>query len=240
MLVAKRRSSGIGSIAVVTQRLSQDNAFRRVLCACRPPIAANVNYNFTMRAMYVLVATSSRNIGARPYAVNMKLHIGGATLAACLILLSGCGTPAQQSAVSPSPTPTPTPTASVAQFASIITEHEQDWRDYEENIGACAFASIGTTATDFAKRTACRYTVQTVTLTAKTAARDIRKLPEPPSEIDALVTRTLASLDTIGKNDATAACKDTESVSCDAAETQANGDIRPLVSILDAWKPYTR
>jgi len=178
---------------------------------------------------------------ARPYAVNMKMHIGGATMAACLILLTGCAsTQAATSAPSPTPTPTPTPTATVAQYASIITENEQEWRDYEENIGACAFASIGTTATDFAKRTTCRFTAQTVTLTAKTAARELRKLPAPPAEVSTLVKRTLTSLDTIAKNDASTACKDTENAACDAAETQANGDIRPLIPILDAWKPYTR
>ncbi|WP_426986566.1 hypothetical protein [Pseudarthrobacter sp. Y6] len=170
----------------------------------------------------------------------MKSNIGGATLVACMIFLSGCGAPAQSAAESPTPTPTPTPTASVTQFASIITENEQAWRDYEENIGTCAFASIGTTAADFAKRLTCRYTAQTVTLTAKTAARELRKLPTPPPEIDTLVSRTLRTLDVIGKNDASAACKETESETCDAAETQANGDIRPLIPILDAWKPYTR
>lgn len=172
------------------------------------------------------------------YAVSMKAHFGGATLAACLVLLSGCATPAAQTATSP--TPTPTPTATVAQFASIITEQEQQWRDYEENVGACAFASVGTSAMDFAKRTTCRYTTQTVTLTAKTAARQIRSLAAPPTEISTLVSRTLGSLDTIAKNDASAACKETESESCDAAETQANGDIRTLIPVLDAWKPYTR
>lgn len=185
----------------------------------------------------------SSNVGAHPYAVTMKANIGGAALVACLILLSGCAAPAaQQSAVSPSPTPTPTPTptATVAQFASIITENEKEWRDYEENIGACAFASIGTTAIDFANRTTCRFTAQTVTLTAKTAARNLRALPQPPAEIDPLIARTLRSLDVIAKNDASAACKDTQSAACDAAETQANGDIRPLIPILDAWKPYTR
>ncbi|MDQ0769555.1 hypothetical protein QF031_002304 [Pseudarthrobacter defluvii] len=174
----------------------------------------------------------------RPYAVNMKMHIGGATLAACPIL-SGCAEP-QAVSSTPTATPTPTPTATVAQFASIITENEQEWREYEENIGECAFASIGTTATDFAKRTTCRFTAQTVTLTAKTAARQIRALPKPPSEISTLVNRTLGTLDTIALNDASAACKETESASCDAAETRANGDIRPLIPILDAWKPYTR
>lgn len=180
----------------------------------------------------------------RPYAVTMKTHIGGAALAACIILLTGCSGSTQAASTSPStsptPTPTPTPTASVAQYASIITENEQALRDYEKNIVDCAFASIGTKPIDYAKRTACRFSAQTVTLTSKTAAREIRKLPKPPAEIDTLVTRTLSSLDLIGKNDASAACKDTESASCDAAETQANGDIRLLTPVLDAWKPYTR
>lgn len=86
----------------------------------------------------------------------------------------------------------------------------------------------------------CRFTAQTVTQTAKTAARELRGLSKPPAEIDPLVARTLRSLDVLGKNDAVGACKDIESESCDAAETQANGDIRTLVPVLDAWKPYTR
>lgn len=187
--------------------------------------------------------TRNKYVVYSTYAVIMKAHIGGAALAACLLIITGCAAPqAASSATSPTPTatPTPTPTASIAQYASVITERETTWRDYEENIGTCAFASIGKTPTDFAKRTACRFTAQTVTVTAKTAARELRALPKPPAEIDALVTRTITSLDRIGKNDATTACKDTESESCDAAETQANGDIRPFISVLDAWKPYTR
>ncbi|MBT2568090.1 hypothetical protein J7I84_16615 [Arthrobacter sp. ISL-85] len=173
----------------------------------------------------------------------MKTHIGGAALAACIILLTGCSGSTQAASTSPSatptPTPTPTPTASVGQYASIIAENETAWRDYEDKIVDCALASIGTKPLDYAKRTACRFTVQTVTVTAKTAAREIRQLPKPPAEIDTLVTRTLSALDVIGKNDATTACKDTESDSCDAAETQVNGDIRLLTPVLDAWKPYT-
>lgn len=141
---------------------------------------------------------------------------------------------------SPTPTPSPTATATTAQFASIITEREADWRDYEDNIVDCALASIGKAPIDSVKRTTCGFTVQTVTLTAKQAAVEMRKLPSPPSEVQALVTRTLSALDVLAKNPSVTACKDTKSDACDAAITQANGEIRPLISVLDAWKPYTR
>ncbi|MCT9871757.1 hypothetical protein [Paenarthrobacter aurescens] len=160
--------------------------------------------------------------------------------------LTGCSSagsepaPVTSTAVTAAPTPTPTPTTSVEQFASIITEREEAWREYEDNIVACALASIGDTAIDFAKRTTCGYTVSTVVLTAKQAAVQIRKLPTPPAELQSLVARTLTNLDVLAKNPAPTACEDKESEACDAAITQANGEIRPLITVLDAWKPYTR
>ncbi|MFK0002541.1 hypothetical protein [Paenarthrobacter sp. NPDC090522] len=160
--------------------------------------------------------------------------------------LSGCGGAsgaAQADSVTSAtatPTPSPTPTATVAQFASIITEREADWRDYEDNIVDCALASIGKTAIDSVKRTTCGYSVSVVVLTAKQAAVQIRKLPAPPAEVQSLVTRTLTHLDVLAKNPAPTACEDKQSEACDAAITQANGEIRPLITVLDAWKPYTR
>lgn len=186
-----------------------------------------------------------KNVSRQPYALSMKALLGGAALAASILVLTGCAGssstagPSSQPA-SVTPTPTPTPTASIAQFASILTEREKGWRDYEANIMDCAFASIGTAPIDSMKRTTCGYTVQTITLTAKQAAVEIRRLPAPPKEIESLVARTLRSLDTIAKNDTPTACKDTQSATCDAAITQANGDIRFLTPVLDAWKPYTR
>jgi hypothetical protein len=133
----------------------------------------------------------------------------------------------------------PTPTATTAQFASILSESETDWREYEDNITKCAFASIGTTVTDNIDMMTCSLTVQTVTITAKTAAKDIRKLPAPPAEVAPLVKRTLVALDALADSKAsTTTCADARSEACDAAITKANGDIRPLVSVLDAWKPY--
>jgi hypothetical protein len=139
-----------------------------------------------------------------------------------------------------SPTPSPTPTATVAQFASILTEGEKSWRDYNDDIVKCAFASIGETPTDKANQISCKFTAQTVTITAKTAARKFRALPTPPTEISSLNTRTLAALDSLAAIDATTACKDMQSQACDDAETLANGAIRPLISVLDAWRPYTK
>ncbi|MGF6834551.1 hypothetical protein QF015_002734 [Paenarthrobacter sp. TE4293] len=160
------------------------------------------------------------------------------------VALAGCGGPggAAQADQAPSATatPTPTPAASVAQFASIITEREEARREYEDNIVECALASIGDTAIDFAKRTTCGYTVSTVALTAKQAAAQMRKMPTPPAEVQSLVARTLTNLDVLAKNPAPTACEDKQSEACDAAITQANGEIRPLITVLDAWRPYTR
>ncbi|MCX8454606.1 hypothetical protein [Paenarthrobacter ureafaciens] len=173
-----------------------------------------------------------------------KLLLVGAVLIS--VGLTGCGGASEASqvekttAAAASPTSTSTPTATVAQFASIITEREADWREYEDNIVDCALASIGKTAIDSIKRTTCGYSVTVVVLTAKQAAAQIRKLPTPPAEVQSLVKRTLTNLDALAKNPAPTACEDKQSEACDAAITQANGEIRPLITVLDAWKPYTR
>lgn len=169
----------------------------------------------------------------------MKSLLGGALLL-CLLSVSACGSSAPAAApVTASATPTPTPTATVSQFASIIAEREQAWRDYEADITDCAFASMGTSGLDQAKHTACTFTVGTVTITAQSAVKEILRLPSPPSEIRDLVDRTISVLEPLGDNPAAAtACEDKKSEACDAALTKANGDIRRVTSVLDAWKPY--
>lgn len=174
-----------------------------------------------------------------------KLYPLAAGLVFVALSLTACGGSAPAAAPSPStslasPTPSPTPTATTAQFASILAEGETNWREYNDNIGKCAFASISMQPIDQAQTIACRFNAQTVTITAKTAARNFRALPTPPAEISALHSRTLKALDSLAAVDASAACKDTSSQTCDDAETLANGAIRPLVSVLDAWRPYMK
>ncbi|CAH0287046.1 hypothetical protein SRABI83_04094 [Arthrobacter sp. Bi83] len=169
----------------------------------------------------------------------MKSLLGGALLL-CLLSVTACGSSAPAAAPNTTPveTATPTPTATVSQFASVIAEHEKSWRDYEEKIVDCAFAGISSAAIDQVKRTTCTYTASTVTLEAQTALRDIMKLPSPPAEIKDLVNRTITVLEPLGDNQASTACSDQTSEACDGAITKANGDIRPVTSVLDAWKPY--
>ncbi|MCY1238759.1 hypothetical protein D9M72_515160 [compost metagenome] len=81
-------------------------------------------------------------------------------------------------------------------------------------------------------------TVQTATITAKTAAKNLRTLPKAPAEITSLLDRTLRVLDPLADNDAAKVCSDTESRACDATITKANGDVRFVTSVLDAWKPH--
>lgn len=161
-----------------------------------------------------------------------------------MLALSACGTGSAAAGTSPSstpsstPTPTPTPTSTVSQFASIVAEYEQGWRGYEEKITDCAFASIGTTPMDGVTRLTCSMTVQTATITASTAAKRMRTLPEAPAEVTTLVERTLKALDPLADNNAVDVCDKPESEACDAAITKANGDVRFVTSVLDAWKPY--
>ncbi|WP_427174458.1 hypothetical protein [Arthrobacter sp. 92] len=83
-------------------------------------------------------------------------------------------------------------------------------------------------------------TVVTVTLTAKNAIRDIVALPKPNPEVSRLVDRAIADLTPLSNVDAVTACKDPNSAACDEKETLANGQIRDVVSMLDAWAPYMR
>lgn len=174
----------------------------------------------------------------------MKKHYPiAAGLIVAALSLSACGGTTAASEATPtaaSPTPSPTPTATVAQFASILTEQEKNWRDYNDNITTCAFASISTKPLDQMQTLTCKFSAMTVTLTAKTAAKNLRALPTAPAEISSLTSRTLSALDSLAAIDATTACKDTNSQACDDAETLTNGAIRPLISVLDAWRPYTR
>lgn len=84
-----------------------------------------------------------------PLALRFAAHtLGGilkrlVTLAVAAILaLSACGSESMESPSTPTPTPVPTveATATPAQFASIIAEHERNWRDYEDNMTDCAMA----------------------------------------------------------------------------------------------------
>lgn len=158
-----------------------------------------------------------------------------------ILMLTACGGTAQSTpaTATPSPTPTPTPTAKPAQFASILSENEKNWRDYEDNISECAFARVvGKSAMDAVKVTTCGMTVVIVTLNAKSAIKAINALPTPDAEVKTLVDRTLTALEPLSKIESVNACSDQKSETCSAAETEANGAIRGVTVVLDAWAPY--
>jgi hypothetical protein len=165
-----------------------------------------------------------------------------ALIAAATIVtaLSGCSSAAPAAETSPTPTQTPTsvPTATPRQFASIIAQYDKTWRDYADNIVKCSLADVQTDTISSMERITCSMTAETVTLDAKSAIRDIVKLPKPDPEVSDLVTRTLDTLTPLSNIDAMTQCKDMTSASCDEAKTAVNGAIRPVVSVLDAWKPY--
>lgn len=164
-----------------------------------------------------------------------------APLATAALLLTGCGSPSQApAATSAAPLAIPA-TATPQQLASIITENEASWREYEDNIVDCALADVmGEGALDEVKVMTCRTAASTVTLMANNAARSMRALSAPPADMKDLVARTLVALDTLGASGADESCgSDRESDACDNDSTIANGAIRPVISVLDAWKPYT-
>ncbi|MCC9068853.1 hypothetical protein [Arthrobacter cryoconiti] len=126
-------------------------------------------------------------------------------------------------------------------MASIISEYENDWREYDAKIVDCALSEVlGSSVLDKIKAKTCRVTAATASINANLAAKNIRKLDTPPKEMGALVARTLAALDSLAATGAGKSCvTDNESVECGNDATKVNGAIRPVVSVLDAWKPYT-
>lgn len=174
----------------------------------------------------------------------MKLFISAMAIAGALAL-TGCSaaapvgnaaTSAPPAAVTSAPT---VASASASQYASIISEHEQDWRDYSDGAQECVSASYDESALGQAKQTACGYRVRTIAITAKTASKDLTALDSPPAEVASLVSRTVGVLDLIDEADADVACETGTTEECGVATMSTNIYARELTSILDAWKPYT-
>ncbi|WP_343319262.1 hypothetical protein AAFM46_02180 [Arthrobacter sp. TMP15] len=128
------------------------------------------------------------------------------------------------------------PTAS--QFASIISEQEADWREYDAKVPECVSASYDDSAIGNALQIACGYTVSTIGLTSKTAARNLTELGEPPAELAALVARTVGVLELIRDEKAGEVCETGSDEECALATMSTNTFASELTSVLDAWKPY--
>jgi hypothetical protein len=173
---------------------------------------------------------------------------------ASVLLLLGCSAPAPATvappaasvpaATTPAPTPTPT-TATPEQLASIITGHQDDWREVIDGAFDCRFLWVtgGEDAADDALATACYAREFTAVLTTGTAAKDLRALT-PPDSMEQLVADTLEVLDSIHVVDLEGACGDAfdgpkGSKRCTAAIGDLSMAYRQLDGVLDQWEPYT-
>lgn len=161
-----------------------------------------------------------------------------------LLLLTACGSNANTTASTASPTVAPTtasaPSAATAQFASIISEQAEDWREYNDGTKDCIAAGYGETVADKATVVACGYAIKTFAITSSTASRNIQALGAPPAEISDLVARTEKVLGLVKDVGVDTACAgDPLSEKCGLATISINNYASELVNILDAWKLYT-
>lgn len=126
----------------------------------------------------------------------------------------------------------------VSQFASIITEQAADWREYQSEIPECVSASYDNPAIGNALQTAGGYTVSTIGLTSKPAARKLTELGDPPAELESLVARAVGVLELIRDWKAGQVCESGTDEECALASMPTNTFASEFVSVLDAWKPY--
>lgn len=169
--------------------------------------------------------------------------------AVALVTLAACGND-DEPTVTPSPAPTPTDptltptpaepeTATVAQYASLIAEHEGGWRE--------SVATIEDTCTDPDAIPICAATYLTASFQAETLALDLSgagdEIGEPPTEIADLLADTGAAAsayaDAYEAWSATG-CEDPLDLECGVSESFEMGmALDELTEKFDAWEPYT-
>lgn len=182
---------------------------------------------------------------------------------AVALALTGCGaqaadetTPVDQSpapsSASPEPSPTPTPPAekepeptyaTEAQVASVIGKYIDEWQKVIDEAGDCRFVMVLAEegSPEALERLSCYMREATMSMTAQTAARDIRALEVPPS-MGGLVQDTLEALDKVAAADVDAHCMGSreaeESDACTQAIGSAYAAYTSLDRILGGWSPY--
>jgi hypothetical protein len=140
----------------------------------------------------------------------------------------------------PTPPDHPRSAASADQLASIISNNEKAWRDYEANIDSCNKAAEGVTPDDYIQAMGCIKNAQNAANLARSATTEILALGPPPPELTVLVTETLNALAPLSKSNAAASCQDATSDPCAKAVDQIDEAASTLVEVLDGWAPYIR
>lgn len=154
-----------------------------------------------------------------------------------LLIFAGCASAAPTHAVKAKPH-----YATEQQVASVIVEHEKDWRATADAAIHCrTLWVVGTSAADKANGVACYLDEQTIGLTAQIAHRDLGALSVPPS-MGKLVASTDAILLEIAGTDIRADCgsggEPSDTKACDSALGERNLEYAELTQRLDAWAPY--
>lgn len=195
----------------------------------------------------------------------MTPRVGVVALAA--LLLVGCGaaeantdeptadTPAATAASeatkpSPTPTPTPTPTPSPSptyappqQIASIIAEHEADWRETIEAAEDCRVMWMEKSDDPIVevKVMSCHLREATLSLQSKTVLEELDALTPEPS-MSRLVTETKLALASIKAAAVDEKCgpsgESADTAGCLLAHGNAHLGYDALEDALNAWGPY--
>ena len=149
------------------------------------------------------------------------------TLAVLALTLAGC------SAADPPATDT--------EVASVVARYETDWRDAADSAMECRGFYLDADRDLIAGLEAltCLTRQGTTTITAATAARDLRALTIPES-MTGPVDEMLRRLDAVATVDLDV-CGDAPDMTdpaCSAAVTKLDFALGRLAGTLDAWRPY--
>ena len=112
------------------------------------------------------------------------------------------------------------------------------YREYESDLGYDR-----ATPTEQVEALTCRIDESTMSLTAETAARELRELI-PPADMQVLYVETLSVLDEIAATNFAEACPDLDTIldesseACNAAIPAMYRALRSLDTQLNAWTPY--
>lgn len=137
-------------------------------------------------------------------------------------------------------------TATPEQLASVIAKNAPDWRETIDASGWCRMLWVTydkATLTEQVEALTCQLGESTMSLTAETAAGELRAL-NPPTDMQGIYDKTLSVLDEIAATNFAEACPDLDTIledtseACDAARLAMYQALRSLDTQLNAWTPY--
>lgn len=153
-----------------------------------------------------------------------------AALIVAVAALAACSSQSAATVVASSTTTAPTgPTT--RQFASVVARTQVEMTDLAAKLDGCSFP-------EGVQALTCSLSVKTAALQGQIAARDLRKVGPPPSEVSSLVADTLKVEDELAAEDVSA-CEQEESASCAGTLTRVGFTVDRVLKVLAGWQPYS-